>query len=697
MFAHTDRPLTLTTPLGKDKLVLTAFRGREAISELFRFELDTIWEDTKKLPAFEDLLGKVATVEFTIDIGNDTRYFSGIVSRVMQGEQDFDFTHYRLEVVPTAWLLTRRAQCRIFQHLTIPEILKKVFTGIDVVYDIDNTPWEPREYVVQFRETDFDFASRLMEEEGIFYFFKHTGKGHTMVLANQPSSYPSIPFSAKVVFEELRGEVRETNRVTSWSKTQEIRPGKYTLHDRNFSVPNTHLEADKPIQDSVQIGRTTHKLTAGGAASLEIYDYPGGYANRFDEIDKGGGAQPDKVQKIFEDNKRTVEIRMQQGAVLGMAIEGRSDLTALTAGHGFELTKHFSDDGKYVLVSVEHDAYQPIGADEKPFTYENRFSAIPIGLPFRPQRKTPVPRVHGVQSAVVVGPSGDPDKEQIFTDKYGRVKVQFDWDREGKKDSDSSCWIRVCTFWAGKHWGGIHIPRIGQEVMVEFVDGDIDRPIVVGSVYNAFTMPPWELPGNKTQSGILSRSSENGTAANANAIRFEDKKGSEQVWIHAEKNQDIEVENDETHWVGHDRTKTIDHDETVHVKHDRTETVDNNETITVHANRTETVDKDETITIHQNRTKTVDKNDSLTVGVDQSISIGKDTTSTVGKTDSITAGKSIVLTVGANSITIDQQGITLSGIQIVIDAKAQFKASSAITQMSSSGPTKIQGAVILLN
>jgi len=232
---------------------------------------------------------------------------------------------------------------------------------------------------------------------------------------------------------------------------------------------------------------------------------------------------------------------------------------------------------------------------------------------------------------------------------------------------------------------------------VEFVDGDIDRPIIVGSVYNAFTMPPWELPGNKTQSGILSRSSENGTPANANAIRFEDKKGSEQVWIHAEKNQDIEVENDETHWVGHDRTKTIDHDETVHVKHDRTETVDNNETITVHANRTETVDKDETITIHQNRTKTVDKNDSLTVGVDQSISIGRDTSSTVGRTDSITAGKSIVLTVGANSITIDQTGITLKGIQIVIDAKAQFKVSSAVTQMSSAGPTKIQGAVIMLN
>jgi type VI secretion system secreted protein VgrG len=233
--------------------------------------------------------------------------------------------------------------------------------------------------------------------------------------------------------------------------------------------------------------------------------------------------------------------------------------------------------------------------------------------------------------------------------------------------------------------------------MVEFVDGDIDRPIIVGSVYNAFTMPPWELPANKTQSGILSRSSENGTPANANAIRFEDKKGSEQVWIHEEKNQDIEVENDETHWVGHDRTKTIDHDETVHVKHDRTETVDHDEKITIHHDRTETVDNDESVTVGHDRTKNVGHNDSLSVGQDQSISIARDRTESIGRTDSITAMKSIVLTVGANSITIDQTGITLAGLQIVLDAKTQVKVTSAITQMSSSGPTKVQGAVILLN
>ena len=228
---------------------------------------------------------------------------------------------------------------------------------------------------------------------------------------------------------------------------------------------------------------------------------------------------------------------------------------------------------------------------------------------FRPARITPEPKVQGPQNALVVGPAG----EEIWCDKYGRVKVQFYWDRYGKKDENSSCWIRVSHPWAGGTWGMVAIPRIGQEVLVDFLEGDPDRPIITGRVYNADQMPPYALPANKTQTGTKTRSSKGGGAANFNEIRFEDLKGSEQLYIHAEKNQDIEVENDETHWVGHDRKKTIDHDETTHVKHDRTETVDNNETITVHGNRTETVDKNETITVHQNRTEQVDVNESITV------------------------------------------------------------------------------------
>jgi len=307
--------------------------------------------------------------------------------------------------------------------------------------------------------------------------------------------------------------------------------------------------------------------------------------------------------------------------------------------------------------------------------------------------------VQGPQTAVVVGPSG----EEIYTDKYGRVKVQFFWDREGKKDENSSCWMRVSQNWAGKNWGIIFNPRIGQEVIVEFLEGDPDRPIITGRVYNAEQMPPYALPANQTQSTIKTRSSKGGTTDNFNEIRFEDKKGSEQILIHAEKNQDIEVENDETHWVGHDRSKTIDHDETTHVKHNRTETVDNDETITVSGNRTETVSKDEsisisgnrtesvakdeTITISKNRTESVGEKEEVSIGKDRTVSVGGGDTLTVGKTLSITAADEITITTGDASIIMKKDGtIQIKGKDITIEGSGKItaKASSDLTLKGSS-------------
>ncbi|PVV27886.1 MAG: hypothetical protein B6D79_00065 [gamma proteobacterium symbiont of Ctena orbiculata] len=252
--------------------------------------------------------------------------------------------------------------------------------------------------------------------------------------------------------------------------------------------------------------------------------------------------------------------------------------------------------------------------------------------------------MEGPQSAVVVGPAG----EEIYTDQYGRVKVQFHWDRYGKSDENSSCWVRVAQAWAGKNWGGIQIPRIGQEVLVEFLDGDLDRPIITGRVYNAEQMPPWGLPANQTQSGILSRSTKEGTAANANAIRFEDKKGEEQLWLHAEKDQLTEVEHDEDKWVGNDRRKTIDHDETSHIKHDRTETVDNNETITIHNNRAERVDHNETISIGLNRNEQVGINEAVSIGSNRSVNIGgnKSATITMAKAETIGLAKALSIGLG---------------------------------------------------
>jgi len=254
--------------------------------------------------------------------------------------------------------------------------------------------------------------------------------------------------------------------------------------------------------------------------------------------------------------------------------------------------------------------------------------------PLSPATRHPKPRTRGVETAIVVGPPG----QEIHTDQYGRVKVHFHWDRYGKKDGTDTCWIRVAQPWAGSHFGAIHLPRIGQEVIVDFEHGDPDRPIITGRVYNAEQMPPWALPANKTQSGFLTRSSLGGSAANANAIRFEDLKGAEQLWIHAERNQDIEVELDETHWVGQDRTKTIDRDETTHVKRDRTETVDANETITVHKNRTETVDGNESVTVHKSRKKTIDQNETDKIGKKWSVNVGTIKTETIGMVSMFNVG-----------------------------------------------------------
>jgi type VI secretion system secreted protein VgrG len=290
--------------------------------------------------------------------------------------------------------------------------------------------------------------------------------------------------------------------------------------------------------------------------------------------------------------------------------------------------------------------------------------------------------VKGVQSAIVVGPGG----EEIYTDKYSRVKVQFHWDRDGKNDEKSSCWIRVATLWAGKQWGGVHIPRIGQEVLVDFVDGDIDRPIIVGSVYNANTMPPYGLPDNKTQSGIKSRSSKGGGPANFNEFRFEDKMGSEMVTLHAEKDQEIGVEHDESHWVGHDRKKNIDNDETTHVKHDRTETVDNNETITV-------TQGDRSITVKMG-------NDSKDVKMgNQSVKLDMGNRSIkcdLGKIDE-EAMQSITLKVGQSSIKIDQMGVTIQGMMIKIQGQIQVDVEGLMTQIKGTAMLQEQGGIVMIN
>jgi len=666
-YSQKNRPIRITTPLGTDAVLLAGFTGTEGLSQLFQFQVELLRPQAKGAIPFDGLLAQGVTVELDLP-GGAIRHFHGIVNRLSQGHvvqlsqnPDETFIQYRAEVVPQFWLLTRKTQSRTFQYKTVPDILKEVLKGVATKFEIQGK-FQPRDYCVQYRESDFAFASRIMEEEGIYYFFKHANGSHEMVLANTPQGHPDVPVAKKLIFEQVVGGERPEHRVLRWEKAQEIRSGKVTLFDHSFELPHKHLEAEKAIAASAQAGKVAHKLNVNGVPQLELYDYPGGYAGRFDGVDRGGGDKPADVQKIFEDNGRTVEIRMQEEAADALVVSGGGNCGQMTAGHKFTLEKHFDGDGDYILTKVQHSgefAANYRAGEGQTFTYRNQFQCIPAAVPFRPERVTPRPTVKGGQTAVVVGPGG----EEIFTDKYGRIKVQFHWDRAGKNDADSSCWVRVGTPWAGKNWGIIHIPRIGQEVIVDFMEGDPDQPIVVGSVYNADMMPPWALPANKTQSGIQTRSSPGGSPANHNQIRFEDKKGSEQVHIHAEKNQDIEVENDETHWVGHDRKKTIDHDETTLVKHDRTETVNNNETITIDGARKETVHKTETIVIDQDRTETVHANESITIDKNRTEKVGQDESITISgnRTENVSKEEKITIGGGRTENVAKDESITIGG------------------------------------
>ncbi|HEV8337169.1 MAG TPA: type VI secretion system tip protein TssI/VgrG [Candidatus Polarisedimenticolia bacterium] len=467
--------LSLSAPAGAESLVLEAFHGQEGISSLFSYQLDLVSASTASISA-SDLLGREIGISVTMP-GGQTRYFHGICNRFSQGER----TRYQAEIVPRLWLLTRTRSTRIFQEMSVPDILATVLRetpGLAFTMQLQGT-FHPRTYVVQYQESDFAFLSRLMEEEGIFYFFRHSAGGHTMVLANTPEGHPDLAGA----FPYRCAALDRPDTIADWDKIQEIRSGKTTLRDHEFELPGQTLEVSADIQDTVAAGQVLHRLTAGGADALKLYDYPGGYAKRFDGIDPGGAEGPDELTKIFEDGRRTVGIRMQEEAAQALVIRGVSTAAIFTPGHRFQLTRHFDGDGAYVLTSVQHSARA--ATDGSKGEYRNRFECIPAGLPFRPARKTPRPVVPGTQTAVVVGPPG----EEIFTDKYGRVKVQFHWDREGRRDESSSCWVRVGALYAGTETGFV-LPRVGWEVVVAFLEGDPDQPIIVGSVYNPDHLPP---------------------------------------------------------------------------------------------------------------------------------------------------------------------------------------------------------------
>jgi len=626
----------IDTPLGKDVLLLQGFRGTEGISRLFRFELDLLCE--KSSIAFSDIVGKNVTISLK-QPDKSYRYLNGVISRFAQHATEEHFTLYSAEMVPWVWFLTRNADCRIFQNKSIPDIIIQVFNDLGF-HDYTNSlqgSYDPREYCVQYRESSFHFVSRLMEEYGIFYFFKHEQGKHTLVLADAPAAHSSCPGQSSARFAAVAGGAQK-DVITGWHMQQELRTGKYSLEDYNFQTPSTNLMASEPTVYDV-----------GGNSKFEIYDYPGEYLTR-------------------ASGESLARVRMQEEEAEHLVADGTSRCRMFVSGYKFTLEEHPRKDmnADYVLTEIHHTAVTdvyPSSTSPAGESYSNTFTCIPLSVPFRPLRVTPRPTVKGLQPAVVVGPSG----EEIYSDKYGRVKVQFFWDRLGKKNENSSCWIRVSQAWAGKQWGAVFIPRIGQEVLVDFLEGDPDQPLITGRVYNAEQMPPYGLPDKQTRSTFQSRSSKGGGGSNYNEIRFEDLKGKEQIFINAEKDMDLRVENDSREYVK------------------------NNRHLIVNASQFELVNGDKHLHIKGKQNEKIEGDCSLKVGGDQKQKVGGGLSLDVGQSRNEKVGMTHAMEAGQ---TIHLKG----GMTVIIEAGMQLslKGPGGFVDIGPAGVT-IQGTMVLIN
>jgi len=665
-----DRFITVETPLGEDALVLLSFQGDEAISQPFRFSLEMVAND----PAINilDLVG--ANVTFKVPYGvDDARFFNGKILRASAGAiestEDGEIRRVNAEVVPNFWFQKFQTDCRIFQNKTIPDIIKQLWSDRGVPssdYGVKlKGKFEKLEYCVQYNESDYQFVTRLMEEAGIYYYFVHEDGSHKMTLGDTATTYADCKQS-EVEFQARFGEM-----IQSWEHQLQFTSGKFTQTDYNFTDRDTQL-----------VTKEKTNLKTAGIDKFEVYEYPGYYSKMAD-------GKPLAVARI-EELEAPHEI-----------VFGKSICPSWFPGGKFKIKSHpvKSEANKsYVLTSVAHKAYEPsldIAAEEEERddtapVYSNSFQCIPSKMTYRPPRVTPKPRIHGLQTAKVVGAKG----KEIDTDKYGRVRVQFHWDREGKFNDKSSCFVRVAQAWAGNKWGLLFTPRVGDEVVVDFLDGDPDRPLIIGSVYNNVNMPPYKLPDKAAHSGIKTFTTEKGKAKQFNELRFEDTKDKELIYFHAQHNFERVVENDDKLKVGFD-------------KKDK-----GNQAIDIYNDRTVTIDKG-IDTLHvksKDRVLKVDKgNHLITIKTgDQKIEVGSGNHKLhvkSGKSETQAAQK-ILLKVGGSSIEITPSDIKISATNVTInaDANAKMKGGAqatveggAMANLKAGGPTNVKGAIVNIN
>ncbi len=698
--ASTTEFFKLTIDGVSSELHVVRFRGREGISQLFDFEVEFVSEDAAL--DFEAVVGKPALLEMTTS--DDPRFVHGIVSRLEETGVGNHFTNYSVRIVPALWAFGLKNDCCIYQAMKVPDVIKDILqsggleSGTDFKLSL-NASYPVREYIVQYRETDLQFVTRLMEEVGIFYFFEHTEDGHVLVLGDDTGAHADVGGPVVLPFRATdTGLQAETEEVTRLRLTRTMRTGKVSM--RSFNFEKNKLKLDTVSSSDAE---TMH----------EHYDFDGRY------FDEAAG-------------KDLVKIRQETFAARRRTLSGVSNSRHLTSGFKFGVSEHPRDDfnADYLLTRVVHTGEQPQAAgpdsggsdEERAETYTNTFEAIPAAVVFRPLQLTESALVDGPQTAVVTGPAG----EEIYCDSHGRVKVQFHWDRYGTADDKASCWMRVAQ---SHRIADFAIPRIGEEVIVDFLEGDPDQPIITGRVYNGTNQTPYSLPGEKTKSTFRTPSSPGGNGFNE--LRFEDASGSEEVFVHAQKDMNIKVLNNRTQEIGNDSVHSVGRNETQEVQNDRgrkvgndeTITIGKNETISIGANQRATIGADDTLDVTGKRATTIGKSDTLDVSADsttsvggnqsisvtknQSISVtndrsdsvGGDSTASVGKDGGLSVTKKFTLAVGDGmkfDVSKDLKAAIGKKVELEAGDEVSITCGSAKVILKKSGDIVIEGGKISL-
>jgi type VI secretion system secreted protein VgrG len=686
---------TDTRPADQERFFFTAagirfavvdFIAREKLSMPFQVDLSLALEEAYPV---DEVLGAGGTL--TIDLGENERYLNGIVNRFVQTGACGAFRLFKARLVPQMWLLGLEQDCRIFQDMTVLEIIRQVLESAGLPSDsyrfCTRNSYRQRPYCVQYRESHLDFLSRLTEEEGIYYYFEHTRRSHTIVFGEGSLAYQRLEGSDELRCQPENQMVSEAEVILELALVRQLQTNKVTLRDFDFKRPSLDMTTEAADQNGARSDEPRQR-------THEWFDYPG----RYTEPDLG---------------RRFAAIRLQERFWNGQTVQGRSNCSRFLPGRIFAVDCHECDEAnqEYTLLEVTHEGRQPqvlseYSATGTGFSYVNRFTAIPAGVAYAPERQTPKPRIPGVQTARVTGPR----HEAIYTDEYGRVKIRFHWDRSDSHDENASCWVRVSQLWAGANWGAMFIPRVGHEVIVEFEEGDPDRPIITGRVYNGAGMPPYTLPDEKSKSTIKSDSL---SGHGFNELRFDDSGGEEEIFIHAQKDLNQDIENDMTTRVRHDqaltvendRRRTVQHDETIVIEHDLSRTVNHDETVAIQGERSLQVGRNEQVTIqggrltriqlderHEvaaNRTVSATGNQVLTATGNCLVESGARLTMTgnggvtvSGPTVHLTGLEEIVLGVGANQIRITATGIEISGVMISTNAKTTNEIKGSLVKIN---------------